>query len=629
MLSAIVATAPLGIWTIDLNGSVTFWNKGAERLFGWAEQEVLGQPLPVIPPDQRDEFHLWLEQFRHGLNHAGAERQRQHRDGSLIWTNIWTAPLLNNQSAVNGVIGIVADVSNRKRAEQALRDSADKFRLLFANNPQPMWVFDAQTLRFLEVNDAAINHYGYSREEFLATTVSRIRPQEDVSRLAEYLSTKGDEEFRNAGEWRHLLRDGRIIDAEVSAHRIEFAGRTAVLTVALDITERKRLEEQLRQSQKMEAVGRLAGGIAHDFNNLLTVIVGYSDVLLDKMRVSDPDRAAMEEIQKAGTRASELTRQLLAFSRRQSLDAKIVSLNSIVSGMEGMIRRLIPENIEVTSELSSEAYPIRADKGQIEQVLLNLCLNARDAMPDGGNLRIETQNVELSPEFAHKHLQIEPGPHVMLGVADTGIGMSADTQNHLFEPFFTTKDSGHGTGLGLSIVYGIVRQHGGTIWVYSEEGRGTSIKVYLPVSAGEDAALPKSAAPLAQLRGSETILVVEDQAEVRRFMAGALMRAGYNVLEAASGEHAKQILNDHTSPIHLLVTDMVMPGSNGREVARAARSARPDIGVIFTSGYTGNVIEFDNLTGTAAIFLQKPFGSRTLEKRVRDVLDRRDVNPEC
>ena len=363
-------------------------------------------------------------------------------------------------------------------AKKIRKDDEEKFRLLFENNPQPMWVFDRETLRFLDVNRAAANHYGYTREEMRDMRVGDIRVWEDGTPHEGVVPTQpagGAPAFS-----KHRVKDGRLIDVEVATHEIAYGGRPAVLAVLMDVTHRRQLEEQLRQSQKMEAVGMLAGGIAHDFNNLLTIITGYSQLLLVNMPQQDANRGAVEQIMKAGERAAALTRQLLAFSRRQVLQPKVLDMNHVVGGLGSMLHRLIGEDIDLRLNLGPDLARVRADPGQIEQVIMNLALNARDAMPRGGTLTIETRNVQLDERYTGTHIAVRSGHYILLAVSDTGTGMDAETRSHMFEPFFTTKGQGRGTGLGLSTVFGIVKQSGGNLEVYTEPGRGTSFKIYLP-----------------------------------------------------------------------------------------------------------------------------------------------------
>jgi signal transduction histidine kinase len=393
------------------------------------------------------------------------------------------------------------------------------------------------------------------------------------------------------------------------------------LQEAQERTDRRRAEELLRQAQKMEAIGRLAGGVAHDFNNLLTVINGYAQLMMGQLPAQNPLYGNAEEILKAGERAASLTRQLLAFSRKQVLAPAVLNLNLIVSQVEKMLRRLIGEDIRLVAALDPTLGSVRADAGQIEQVLLNLAVNARDAMPIGGRLTLETANVTLDENYAEQHPGIKPGPHVMLAVSDTGIGMDKDTQSHLFEPFFTTKEQGKGTGLGLSTVFGIVKQSEGSIWVYSELGKGTTFKVYLPRVDQDAPSSIGSADKGRSLRGTETILLVEDSESVQKLMCAVLAQQGYTVLTAGDGESALKLLRQHQGPLHLLMTDVVLPGMGGPEIAAQVVQARPRIKVLFCSGYTERSVIENGALPSGSAFLQKPFTPESLGRKLRDLLE--------
>ncbi|MCI0620867.1 MAG: response regulator [Acidobacteria bacterium] len=394
------------------------------------------------------------------------------------------------------------------------------------------------------------------------------------------------------------------------------------LKEAEERAENRRLEEQLRQSQKVEAVGRLAGGIAHDFNNLLTAIIGYSDILLHDLGDNNPLSAEILEIKKAGQRAATLTSQLLAFSRKQVLHPRVLDLNDVVADMDKMLRRLIGEDIELVTLFGPELGRVKADPGQTEQIIMNLAVNARDAMPQGGKLTIETTNAELDETFARKHMAVKPGPYVMLAVSDNGRGMDAETQSHLFEPFFTTKELGKGTGLGLSTVYGIVKQSGGNIWVYSEPGEGTVFKIYLPrVTETVETWEPSIKDQTEKLTGTETVLVVEDESVVRNLVRSVLQRNGYTVLEANHGEEALRIAIRHQGTIHLMVTDVVLPHMSGRQLAERMATIRSNVRVLYMSGYTDNAIVQYGVLDPGIAFLQKPFTPDALARKVREVLD--------
>jgi two-component system cell cycle sensor histidine kinase/response regulator CckA len=639
-----------------------------------------------------------------------------------------------------------------RQAQEALQESEERYRILFDGSPLPMYLFDQETLAIAAVNEAAVLHYGYSREEFLSKTLRDIwHPDQEAGAMASLPASSGEP---RSTVRRHVKKGGASITVEVFSHAVQLAGRSYRLSVVRDITERRlaeeqmerihseyhsllnsigegvhwigvdgrirfenpaaagmlgyevseligkpahltmhhtradgspypvdecviyatlrdgvarhaidevfwrkdgtsfaveyvstpirdekdrpagtvvvftditdrrRLEEQLRQSQKMEAVGRLAGGVAHDFNNLLTVIFGYSDVLLQGLEPG-PLHEAMQEVRRASERAAALTRQLLAFSRKQTLVPEVLNLGDVVSALSTMVVRLIGEDVKVSVVVSPCLGQVKADRGQVEQVVMNLAVNARDAMPKGGSLLFELKNVELDDSYAATHAEVKPGPYVLLAISDTGTGMDAETKKRIFEPFFTTKETGKGTGLGLSTVHGIVHQSGGAINVYSEPGRGTTFKVYLPRFAGDAAVRrPVSGDHPALRAGSETVLVVEDEAAIRQLTKLILQKDGYTVLLAESPVAAERIAGSHPGPIHLMLTDVVMPGMRGPELAERLIRLRPDLRVLYMSGYTDNAIAHHGFLDAGTEFLQKPFTPLGLMQKIREVLSR-------
>jgi two-component system cell cycle sensor histidine kinase/response regulator CckA len=532
-------------------------------------------------------------------------------------------------SQIAGAIANAQLWAERKEAEEALRKSEQKFQELFDQAPVGYMELDSQG-RISHVNRTELDLLGYYAEEMLGQPIWNFIVEEEMARQSVTAKLAGAIPLARGFERTFRRKDGKTLPflIEETFNRDAEGNVKGLNTTHQDITERKRaekemadLQEQLRQSQKMEAIGQLAGGIAHDFNNALTVILGNAQLALADVGKNDPLYSTIEEIKKAGERASNLTRQLLAFSRKQILRPEILNLNQLVSGMEKMLRRIIGEDIELATDLVPDLSGIEADPGQIEQVLMNLAVNARDAMPEGGKLTIETRDVELDDGYARTHIDVTPGSYVMLAVSDTGIGMTREVQARIFEPFFTTKEKGEGTGLGLPTVYGILKQSRGNICVYSELGNGATFKIYLP-RAEKAAPERESASREVQIpHGSETVLAVEDEEMVRNIVLKSLYKYGYKVLAASDGEEALRICKEHDGPIHLMLTDVIMPGMSGKELARQAKELRPDLKVFFMSGYTDNAIVKNGILEKGIAFIQKPFTHQGLAWRVRGVLD--------
>jgi PAS domain S-box-containing protein len=514
-----------------------------------------------------------------------------------------------------------------RAAQEGLRLSELNFRSLVTNAPYGICRCDAAG-EILHANPALLVLLGYSTaQEVVGRHLGAFYADtQQWFELADYLRAASAFNGLTA-EWKR--KDGTATVVRVSGRAVtegnNINGKDEVICelFAEDVTERRALEQQLRQSQKMEAVGRLAGGIAHDFNNLLMVISGYSEFLLERLGPAPTLRAPAQEIARAAERASSLTRQLLAFSRKQMLAPKVLDLNSVVTENLRMLTRMIGEDIDLVMIPGAGLGAVKADPGQIEQVIMNLAVNARDAMPGGGKLTLETANVRLDENYARLHAPLQPGDYTMLAISDTGAGMDAETQSHLFEPFFTTKGQ-KGTGLGLSTVYGIIKQSGGYIWVYSEPGKGTTFKIYLPRVAEIAEAIAAVAAPVEAAkseRGPEIILLVEDETNLRYLARQYLEKQGYQVLEASDGAMAVQISVAYQGHIHLLLTDVIMPGMNGHELAQRITAMRPDVKVLYMSGYTENVIGHNGMLDKGVRLLQKPFNLRDLKERVREVID--------
>src|SRR5262245_38695904 len=552
-----------------------------------------------------------------GAEEVAVEAMKAGAADYLSKTNISVESL---ERTVRHALALGAQERQRRHAEAALRASEERFRALVENSSDALILIDAEG-RVTYVAASSERHLGWKPDEMLGHSIFNFVHPDDREqagiRLAEALQQPGE---NVSAELRFRHGDGtwRIMES-VGVNRLNDPSVGAIIITSRDITERRRLEEQLRQAQKMEAVGRLAGGVAHDFNNLLTAILGYCNLMLDDMPRDDGMRQDLEEIKSAGERAAALTRQLLAFSRRQMLQPQVVDLNALVHQLEKLLRRLISEDVELVTTLAPSLPTVKVDPASVEQVLVNLAVNARDAMPDGGRLTIETSAVQLNSSYVGRHPAIMPGPYVMLAISDTGLGMDAATRARIFEPFFTTKEYGRGSGLGLATVYGIVQQSGGSIWVYSEPGQGTSFKVYLPTAASE-APVRTTGDDETVTKGWETVLLVEDEDAVRALAREVLRRHGYVVLEARHGLDALRLAERHPDTIHLMVTDVVMPHMSGRDLADRLTEVRPDMKVLFISGYTDHAAMHRHLTPGAA-FLQKPFTPEALARRVRSMLD--------
>jgi len=540
----------------------------------------------------------------------------------------------------NGMIATAAqELAERRRAEEAaraaeasLRESEHTYRVLFESHPLPMYIYDLETLAFLQVNDATVERYGWSREEFLTMTIKDIRPSTDVPALLAAIESSDDETtVSRSGPWRHRLRDGTVVDVEITSHTVDVGDRRGRFVIAEDVSERERLQRQLQQSHRLESLGQLAGGVAHDFNNLLAVIMNYTAFVKEETAaaaVSDPKRwepvrQDVEQIELASVRASRLVHQLLAFARREVTRPAVLDLNLVVADVEQLLRRSLGEHVQLVTPPSPGLWPVLADAGQIEQVLVNLAVNARDAMPGGGTLSLETDNLDVDADYASSRPGLAPGRYVRLRVSDTGVGMERAVVERAFEPFFTTKPKGEGTGLGLATIYGILTQAGGYVQIYSEPGMGTTVTALLP--ATDRAVASNGQAPAAPARpvARTTVLVVEDEEAIREVARRILSRNGYRVITAGSGAEALATVASYTDPIDLLVTDVVMPQMLGKEVAERVTALRPGIRVLFMSGYAQNILGVQGALSPDVVLVEKPFTEQALLAKVASVLDGR------
>jgi two-component system cell cycle sensor histidine kinase/response regulator CckA len=607
---AIIESLPGIFYLVDNQFRPIRWNETLEDVTQYSPEEIArGHLLDFFRMEDRLKVRASIQQvFANGK--AILEVDLQSKDKRK------TPYLLSGRRVtVDGqdyVVGLGIDITKRRRLEEAFRD------LFFY---APIGIFIVQNRKFKMINPGFQKITGYSEDELLGKDCLTLATFEfkDKIRLNAVQMLKGKR--TSPYEYQFLTKGGEVRWAMESVTTTSFNGKKSTIGYFMDITERRRLEDQLTRAQKMEAIGILAGGIAHDFNNLLTALLGYGELMKMDLDKNDPHYYYTEEIMRTATRGSTLTQQLLAFSRKQILQPRVISINTLVANMKRLLRRLIGEDIDLVTKIDPKLGPVRADKGQIEQIIMNLAINARDAMPQGGKLIIETGNAFLDENYEQRHLEVKPGPYVMLAVSDNGMGMDAGTQSHIFEPFFTTKKMGQGTGLGLATVYGIVRQSGGYIWIYSEPGQGTTFKIYLPrVEEALDVSEPKPTM-VTDLKGREIILVVEDDKALREVICKGLKKFGYGVLEAANGGEALLICEKRKAPIDLLLTDVVLPQMSGRELAERLRSLRSDIKVLYMSGYTENAIVNNGILKEDVGFLQKPFKVYVLVQKIREILD--------
>ena len=609
------------IYIHDLEGLFKETNLPFIEEMGYIEDDFVNINVKdLIPERYKHQFEDYLKEViekgkSEGLMRImtkdGDERIVEYKN-SLVYDK--TGPI--------GVRGSARDVTERKQAEEELLKSEQRYRTLFEDSIDAVYI-TTRDGKFIDANQSGLDLFGYSREEMASVNALQlyVHPS-DAGKFEKEIGEKG---FLRDYEITFRKKDGTEMDCllNTTLRRANDGSILAYQGIIRDITEQKKLEAQFRQAQKMEAIGILAGGVAHDFNNILTTIIGNASLALMKVSKDDPLREEIEEIREAGERAASLTRQLLAFSRKQIIRPEILDLNELLTDIEKMLGRLIGEDIELLTIPGPELWQVEADPGQIEQVIMNIAINARDAMPKGGKLTVETANVDVDGSYFRKHgiKEKQPGTYIMLAVSDTGIGMDKETQEHIFEPFFTTKEIGKGTGLGLSTVYGIVKQNNGFIWVYSEPGQGSIFKIYLPKAKGDVASEKKEQHPVIELGGSETVLIVEDDDSLRKLARTVLKQRGYKVLEAENGEDALRVSEAHDGSIDLLIADVVMPKMGGKETAERLQPLYPQMKVIYMSGYTDNAILHHGVLAPGLNFFEKPFTPEGLARKVREILD--------
>ena len=625
-LSQAQRIAHVGYWDRDLDADRITWSDEVYRIFGLPPQESalsLAQYQELIHPEDRPIVAEAIARAQRGGSRYDVEYRVVRPDGEVRIVHSLGDVTRDASGRPRRMFGIIQDVTERKRAEDALRDSETFLRLSQEASGVGSWEWDLTTGR-VRWSESMCRIHGLAPHEFdgrLETAASFFHP-DDAPGLQASVRRVMEQGVATHMEYRIRLRNGveRMVRCRGELVLDRFGKAARYIGTIADVTERIKLEEQLRQAQKMEAIGQLAGGVAHDFNNLLTVINGYSELLLADLPASDARREPVTAIRDAGERAARMTGQLLAFSRKAIVAPKVLDLNEVIDSTGKMLRRLIGEDVTLTTVLSPGLSRVRIDPVQVEQLLINLAVNARDAMPRGGRLTIETKDVEVGEGDVPGRPDLKPGWHVRLSVTDTGHGMTDEVKARLFEPFFTTKGAGKGTGLGLATVYGIVKQASGDVTVHTRVGAGTTFAILLPAVA-ETAVPAESGGPRVAPRGAETVLLAEDEDGVRKLTRQALEMQGYTVLEAGTGADAVRAVEAHTGPVHLLVTDVVMPDLGGRDLAEAVRARRPGVKVLYMSGYTDDAVIRHGVSEAADAFLQKPFTPLGLARKVREVLD--------
>ncbi|MGC8810702.1 MAG: PAS domain S-box protein [bacterium] len=625
----LVSSLPEVVFEADEAGNLTFVNERAFEIFGYTKDDFAKglNVFEMIAPEDLERGKEFYKKEMHGEK-TGREYKLLKKDGSVFPGIIYTKPIIQN-GIPSGLRGIIIDITDRKNLEEHLKESRERYKTLFENTGTAFIVIE-EDMTISLANSKVEELTGYSRKEIEGEKKwTEFIVPEYLKKLQEYhrLRRTNPDLAPRSYEAKFKTKKGEIKEILINVAMIPGTKRS--IASLFDITEQKRkekeiasLQEQFIHSQKMEAIGRLASGVAHDFNNSLTIVKVSAQFAQAKLKPDDPLREYIDMIIEAIDRSANLSRQLLAFSRKQVMEMKVIDLNALIKDLDKMLHRMIGEDIELIYQLAEDLKKVKVDPGQIEQVILNLTLNSRDAMPQGGKLLIETANVELDENYVKTHLGAKAGQYVLLSVTDTGIGMTPEVKEHLFEPFFTTKEKGKGTGLGLSTVYGIVKQSGGYIWVFSEPGQGTTFKIYLPAVDEPAEEIRRKEAGGRILRGNETIMVVEDEEEVRKLAGMILERMGYKVLLASCADEAFDACEKYKEPIHLLLTDVILPGMSGRDLAEGISILRPNIKVLYMSGYPDNVISDHGVLKPGINYLPKPFTVEGLTRKVREVLDR-------
>jgi PAS domain S-box-containing protein len=619
LFSAVVESSSDAIITKSLDGTITAWNRTAERLFGFSAEEAVGQRIDIIvPPERRAELRQILDRIARGESIAQHETVRHRKDGSEVEVLLAISPIRSAAGEIIGASKTARDISERKRTEAALNQEIEERRRIFETSQDLILVTDTKG-NFVQVSPSSMTILGYEPTEMIGHSAVEFIHADDLDRTrAEMRAARRGRLMRNF-ETRYVHKDGRAVALiwmgtwSEPVQRHFFVGR--------DLTEKQAVDAQYRQAQKMEAVGQLTGGVAHDFNNILTVITGTIGILADAVADRPELEAITRMIDEAAERGGQLTKHLLAFARKQPLQPREIDVNGLVLETVKLLRPTLGEQIQIDPLLADDTWPALVDPNQLSTAILNLALNARDAMPNGGSLAVETKNVYLDQAYADMHVEVKPGSYVMIAVSDTGSGIAPEDIERVFDPFFTTKEVGKGTGLGLSMVYGLVKQSNGHIKIYSEQGHGTSVKLYLPRATGVDHGAAEMLPSAAVQGGHEAVLVVEDDALVRKYVLTQIRSLGYSTLEACNAAEALQMI-DSAADIDLLFTDVIMPGAmNGRQLVDEALKRRPSLKTLFTSGYTENAIVHHGRLDSGVLLLAKPYRKPELARMIRMALD--------
>lgn len=599
-------------------GQIVDANKAAENFYGWSVAELQCKCIQDINTLSPEQVALKMNKAK-SLKRFHFEFKHRLADGSIRDVEVYSSSIeIEGRQLLHSIIH---DISDREKAEESLKASEARFRKMVEDAPDP--IFIQTQMRFSYLNQKALNLFGAKdAQELIGSPVmERFHPDYHASVKQRIKGLNEHRKPTELMEQKYLRMDGSTVLVEVTAQPIMYEDNDGALVFVRDVTERKNLEAQLMQAQKMESVGRLAGGIAHDYNNMLSIILGYTDFAFEKIDTKHPLFSDLEQIHTAAERSVDITRQLLAFSRKQTIEPTLLDLNESVEGMLKMLRRLIGEDIDIAWHPGEHLWPVFMDPSQLNQMIVNLCVNARDAIKNVGKITIETSTKSFDDEYCTEHVGFRPGDYIMVAVSDDGCGMDKDLQSHIFEPFFTTKEMGKGTGLGLSTVYGIVKQNNGFINVYSEPGQGSTFRIYIPRPEALLKKLEKKKPTLPYASGDETILLVEDDQAILKMTKMMLERVGYSVLSASKPEEAIEIANKHSGQIHLFITDVVMPEMNGRDLSKNILSIYPNLKTLFMSGYTANVIAHHGVLDEGVNFIQKPFSREQISVKVRELLD--------